>query len=664
MTTKRRMFLISIFFIQLLANCNSIENNFIFNGFNASSLKLDGITSVSSNGLLVLTNATQHTNGHAFFPTPLHFNNKSKSFSTTFVFAMVSKVPYTSGHGLVFLLSPTTNFSTALSSQFFGVLNPNDNGNATNHIFGIEFDTIQDAEFDDIDANHVGIDINSLNSSESHSAGYYDNATGFQNLTLWSGQPMQAWIDYDDDHKQISVTLSNMGAQKPKKPLMFSTVDLVSVILDTMYVGFASATGSFSTSHYILGWSLSTNGVTKPLDYSKLPSLPRIKSKQDSHIRAIALPIALCLFIILLVAAIILIKRYRMKYAEVCEDWEIKYGPSRFPYKQLYDSTNGFEEKGLLGTGGFGRVYKGILPTSKVEVAIKKVSHESRQGMKEFVAEIVSIGTLGHRNLVKLLGYCRRKGELLLVYEYMPNGSLDKYLHDKTKQTLNWTQRFHIIKGVASSLLYLHEDWEQVVIHRDVKASNVLLDSEMNGRLGDFGLARLYDHGIDPQTTHVVGTMGYLAPELAKTGKATTKTDVFAFGAFSLEVVCGRRPIDSVARTEEVVLMDWVLENWKRGALTETMDLRLSVLEGYDSEEVELVMKVGLLCLNPMHVDRPTMREVVQLLEGERDLFDLPESYLSICSLSMVENAGFDDYVNSLSSSTMDGVSVGISQGR
>jgi serine/threonine protein kinase len=134
----------------------------------------------------------------------------------------------------------------------------------------------------------------------------------------------------------------------------------------------------------------------------------------------------------------------------------------------------------LLGIGGFGRVYRGVLPKSRLDVAVKRVSHESRQGIKEFVSEVVSIGRLRHRNLVQLLGYCRRKGELLLVYDYMPNGSLDKYLygHEDDKAPLDWAQRIRIVKGVASGLLYIHEDWEQVVIHRDVKASNVLLDAE------------------------------------------------------------------------------------------------------------------------------------------------------------------------------------------
>ncbi|KAJ4876593.1 L-type lectin-domain containing receptor kinase IV.3 [Raphanus sativus] len=166
------------------------------------------------------------------------------------------------------------------------------------------------------------------------------------------------------------------------------------------------------------------------------------------------------------------------------------------------------------------------MPNTKKEIAVKRVSNQSKQGLKEFVSEIITIGRMSHRNIVPLLGYCRRKEELLLVYDYMPNGSLDKYLYNSSEVTLTWKQRITIIKGVASALFYLHEDWEEVVIHRDIKASNVLLDAEHNGRIGDFGLARLRGHGTDPQTTLVAGTWGYLAPDHVRTGKATTATDV------------------------------------------------------------------------------------------------------------------------------------------
>jgi len=209
-------------------------------------------------------------------------------------------------------------------------------------------------------------------------------------------------------------------------------------------------------------------------------------------------------------------------------------------------------------------VYKGVLPMSGTEVAVKRVSHDSTQGLKEFISEVVSIGHLRHRNLVQLLGYCRRKGELLLVYDYMPNGSLDKYLYgEDDKPLLEWAQRFQIVKDVASGLFYLHEKWQQVVVHRDVKASNVLLDGGMVAHLGDFGLARLYDHGADLQTTHVVGTMGYIAPELSRTGKASPLTDVYAFGTFLLEVTCGRRPSSTPCTTAGSC---WLTGCWSTGA--------------------------------------------------------------------------------------------------
>lgn len=324
----------------------------------------------------------------------------------------------------------------------------------------------------------------------------------------------------------------------------------------------------------------------------------------------IVLPIASATVVLAVGIAVYIFLQRRLRYAEVREDWESAFGPQPFSYKDLYQATKGFSDTNLLGAGGFGSVYKGVLrkPDMDTEVAVKRVSHQSRQGMKEFIAEVASMRRLHHRNLVQLLGYCRRKGELLLVYDHMPNGSLDKYLHDPMpgKGMLEWAQRFHIIRGVASGLSYLHEDWEQIVIHRDVKASNVLLDGEMNGRLGDFGLARLHDHGSDAQTTHVVGTMGYLAPELGHTGKATPSTDVFAFGAFLLEVTCGRRPIEQDERNNRVMLVDWVAEQWRKGSITKAADVRMP--SSFCLDQVSLVLKLGILCCHPLHNARPTMR--------------------------------------------------------
>ena len=221
----------------------------------------------------------------------------------------------------------------------------------------------------------------------------------------------------------------------------------------------------------------------------------------------------------------------------------------------------------------------------------------------------------------------------------MPNGSLDNYLYNQSKVRLNWSQRLRIIKGVASGVVYLHEEWEKVVIHRDIKASNVLLDSEFNARLGDFGLSRLYDHGADPHTTHLAGTIGYLAPEHIRTGKATKYSDVFSFGAFLLEVVCGRRPIGRVGESESLILVDYVFECWKRGNILEAKDVYLGT--NYVSEEVDLVLKLGLLCSHSEPLVRPSMRQIVQYLEKDIPLPDLSSLSLSSSGLTF----GYQEFV-------------------
>lgn len=640
-------------FFFLLKLVASIQDAFTFNGFSGANLSVVGVASVKPDGLLQLTNRTQNVRGQAFYPRPLRFRSASGkpfSFSNTFVFGIIPEVSIVGGNGIAFVISRTTDFSTATASQYFALFNDKNDGNSSNHVFAVELDTVLNPEFKDINNNHVGIDVNGLTSYNSTPAGYYDDNNGlvFRSLTLISDGVMQVWVDFDGEDMRLNVTLAPMGMSKPSKPLLSSTVNLSTLMEDLMYVGFSSSNGGFHTAHYVLGWSFKMNGEAKGLDYANLPLLPVIiSSNGSSKALAIWLPIALVLFMLCVVASVVFVKR-RKKYAELLEDWELEYGPHRFKYRDLFRATKGFREKGLLGAGGFGRVYRGVLPGSKLEVAVKRVSHESRQGMKEFVAEIVSMGQLRHRNLVQLLGYCRRKGELLLVYDFMPNGSLDMFLYDRTKPTLGWAHRFRIIRGVASGLLYLHEDWEQVVVHRDIKASNVLLDREFNGRLGDFGLARLYDHGTDPQTTHIVGTMGYIAPELGRTGKATTATDVFAFGAFLLEVACGRRPVQSL-EGEEKMLIGWILSSWQRGRILDTVDPRLG--EDYCPIEAELVLKLGLLCSNPMPEARPSMRQVVQFLVGDVPLPELPASYQSCGTPSPFQSEGFNSYVKSFCSS-------------
>lgn len=641
------------FFVFLWNPVKPDSNELFFAGFRdaRANLSLNGVAEIQNNGILKLTNDTLRVLGHAFYSSPFRFKNattgKALSFSTSFAFAIVPEYPKLGGHGLAFTISPSKELPKALPSQYLGLLNSTDVGNFSNHVFAVEFDTVQDFEFGDISDNHVGIDINSLASNMSAAASYFDENTGAKtDLNLRSGKRIQAWIDYDSTKTQLTVKLSPYST-KPNSSILTFDVDLSPFLEDSMYVGFSSSTGLLASSHYVFGWSFKlNNGESKPLDLDELPSLPA--PKKNLTVLILIVCMASILFMMFVSGLAFYIIR-KIKNADVIEAWELDIGPHRFPYDELKKATRGFRDKDLLGFGGFGKVYKGTLPKSKTQVAVKRISHGSKQGLQEFVSEISSIGRLRHRNLVQLLGWCRRRGDLLLVYDFMPNGSLDKYLFDEPKRILTWEERFKIIKGVAYGLLYLHEEWEQTVIHRDIKAGNVLLDAELNGRLGDFGLAKLYEHGSNPTTTRVVGTLGYLAPELTRTGKPTESSDVFAFGALLLEVVCGRRPIEPKALPEELILVDWVWEKWRVGAVLDLVDTRLGGV--FDEFEAVVVLKLALMCSNDGPEARPAMRQVVRYLEGE---VALPEVVAPPDGGKKAGGGGgFEDYLHSYPTSSV-----------
>ncbi|KAD2805136.1 hypothetical protein R6Q59_029570 [Mikania micrantha] len=606
----------------------SIQQSFIYNGFkspDSTNLTLTGIANITGNGILKLTNVSSHQIGRGFYPDPIRFKNPGSesalSFSTAFAFSIVPKYLKLGGHGLAFTISTTKEFAGAQPSQYLGLLNVTLNGNASNHLFAVEFDTVQDFEFSDINDNHVGVDINRMKSVNSTRAGFFiDGNSTIQDICLHSGKTIQAWIDYDGVKQQLNVTLS-LFSTKPSTPIMSFPVDLSPVFQDFMYVGFSSSTGVLTSSHYVFGWSFNMTGEAESLDLDLIPSLlPAKKTNKGLAIR-FSVSVFLVFLIIIIAGAVYTIKKF--KNTEVVEEWELDLGPRPFSYTELKDATKGFHEKHLLGFGGSGKVYKGVLPDSRTQIAVKRISRKSKQGPKEFMSEVSTIGRLRHRSLVQLLGWSRNKGEFLLVYDFMANGSLDKYIYssNNSKLILSWDQRFKIINDISSGLLYLHEEWEQTVLHRDIKAGNVLLDSDLNGRLGDFGLAKLYDHGSNPTTTKVVGTLGYLAPELTRTGKPTTSSDVYAFGALLLEVVCGRRPLELKASPEELILVDWVWDKWREGCLLEVVDSRLK--GKYNEVEAAMVLKLGLMCSSDEPSMRPSLRQVVRYLTRE---VPLPES--------------------------------------
>ncbi|KAK4551999.1 hypothetical protein RGQ29_032215, partial [Quercus rubra] len=287
--------------------------------------------------------------------------------------------------------------------------------------------------------------------------------------------------------------------------------------------------------------------------------------------------------------------------------------PFTFSYAELKTATEEFNPANKLGEGGFGPVYKGTLIDGRV-VAVKQLSAASHQGKNQFVTEIAIISAVQHRNLVKLYGCCVEANKRLLVYEYLENKSLDQALFGERSLNLSWSTRYNICLGVARGLAYLHEESRLRIVHRDVKAGNILLDSDLIPKISDFGLAKLYDDNKSHISTGLAGTIGYLAPEYAMRGHLTEKTDVFAFGIVALEIVSGRRNSDSSLEEEKMYLLEWAWQLHENNREVDLVDDRLSE---FNEEEVKQVMGVSFLCTQSSPTLRPSMSRVVAMLLGD-----------------------------------------------
>ncbi|XP_050363577.1 receptor-like serine/threonine-protein kinase SD1-8 isoform X2 [Argentina anserina] len=288
-----------------------------------------------------------------------------------------------------------------------------------------------------------------------------------------------------------------------------------------------------------------------------------------------------------------------------------------FSFSAIKTATDHFAESNKLGEGGYGPVYKGKLLQERQEIAVKRLSKISRQGLEEFKNEVSLICKLQHRNLVRLLGCCIEAEESILIYEFMPNNSLDSFIFDSSKQVLlDWERRVNIIEGISQGLLYLHKYSRLRIIHRDLKTSNILLDCDMNPKISDFGMARIVgDDDIRGQTKRVVGTIGYMSPEYAMDGLFSEKSDVFSFGVIILEVISGKKNIAFfyVDQSQNLLSRAWNL--WKDGNWLGLMDSAL--LDSCSSNEVMRYIQIGLLCVQERAIDRPYMSDVVFMLSNE-----------------------------------------------
>lgn len=293
-----------------------------------------------------------------------------------------------------------------------------------------------------------------------------------------------------------------------------------------------------------------------------------------------------------------------------------------FDFHMILAATNNFANENKLGEGGFGPVYKGKL--YKAQIAVKRLSKVSGQGLQEFKNELLLISKFQHRNLVRLLGCCIYKEEKLLLYEFMPNKSLDQFLFDTTKKgLLDWETRYSIIQGIARGLLYLHRDSTLRVIHRDLKVSNILLDEEMNPKISDFGLARIFGRDDDNETNtrRVAGTIGYMSPEYAMKGVFSVKSDVYSFGVVLLEIVRGKK--NSTYDPESSLgLLPYAWKVWNEDNVMEFVDP--SIRDSCSPAEISRCIIAGLLCVQDKAINRPTMSSIVAILEGGSTDFELP----------------------------------------
>ncbi|EEF31672.1 ATP binding protein, putative [Ricinus communis] len=549
--------------------------------------------------------------GRALYKEPFKLWGKSKkgisrtraSFNSTFVLN-ISPRTNPGGEGVAFILTEDSDLPENSQGQWLGIVNENTNGNSQAKIIGIEFDTRKSFPRD-VDDNHVGLDVNSIYSIR-------QEPLGIHGVDLSAGIDVMVQIQYDGETLILSI------GQQEKNFLFSVPIDLSAYLPEEVFVGFSGSTSNYTELNCVRSWEF----------YSSV-----IKEESSLLWVKIVAPIgaALLIGITFYICRRWKAEKHRPVVADPSIEEEINgssMAPRKFTFKELEKATAKFNSQNMIGKGGFGAVYKGIL--NNEEVAVKRISRESTQGKQEFIAEVTTIGNFHHKNLVKLIGWCYERNEFLLVYEYMPNGSLDKLIFredtaEEQEKTLDWGKRINIILGIAQALDYLHNGCEKRVLHRDIKTSNIMLDSEFNAKLGDFGLARMVKQREQTHhtTRELAGTHGYMAPECFFTARATVETDVYAFGVLLLEVVCGKKPGNQNEQSDyNSRIVCWVWELYRLGRILDAAD-RKSIGVRSD-EEMECVLILGLACCNTNQEQRPSMKIVLQVLTGEAPLPIVP----------------------------------------
>uniref|UniRef100_A0A2P2MUC0 non-specific serine/threonine protein kinase n=1 Tax=Rhizophora mucronata TaxID=61149 RepID=A0A2P2MUC0_RHIMU len=574
-----------------------------------------------------------HSVGRATYSKAVHLWDKASGnladFNTHFSFVINSEGNVTKGSGMAFFLAPNgshipTDSGGGKLALYSAYLKP--------EFVAVEFDTHQ-TEWDPKDlGDHVGIDLSSISSSITCNWTLND---------IRNGGRIETWIVYNSTTKNLSVSVVN-GEESSYTEIVYcylwQKVDLKEYLPEWVTIGFTAASlPTLFELHEVYSWDFSSS-LQLPENLTNDHNQTGPQTPQPAPIFSGSRKNNYLIWIILTVCGILLLllglawffcwsnrTHRRGSPASMDVELENETGPRSFSFEELAAATNNFDDAGMLGRGGFGRVYQGFLSDRNSNVAVKRITPDSQQGLKEYAAEVNTISQLRHRNLVKLIGWCREKEEFLIVYEFMPNKSLYFHLFNNPC-LLTWETRYRIALGLASALSYLQGDCDQCVLHRDIKSSNVLLDSSFNAKLGDFGLARLVEHGHDLATTELLcGSDGYVAPEYIETRKASKETDVYSFGIVALELACGRPAIFKYENNGvkcRKSLVAWVWVQYGSGNILAVADPRLA--QNYIEEEVMRLIVVGLLCAHPSPLRRPSIGEAIDILRGRAQLPVLP----------------------------------------
>ncbi|KAL8524437.1 hypothetical protein ACS0TY_014140 [Phlomoides rotata] len=587
--------------------------------------------------------------GRAFYGNPVRFldqsTNANASFSCSFSFAITNSPSCPFGDGLAFLITSNPAYFSLING-YMGL--PDEihySPEVEESFIAVEFDTSFDPNLEDINDNHIGIDVNRIQSIASV------DVLSRGDVNLKDDKEITSWIEYRDSDKMIQVWVGYSKHTKPQNPVLSVKIDLSNQFKELMNVGFTASNLKGSSVHTINRWRFKTFFGSVP------PSMPldtvekwdtdiEVGSFDDSGSgrRVLCLVLLLAGFIsfAILIAAILVwcvcVVKRRRRARRVCSETILnrfhfnggRMVPEMLSLDEIRLATNGFNQDRIIGEGGSAIVYEGNIPNYGA-VAIKRFNCKNEQSADcsfssiPFNTEFATMaGCLKHRNLVQLQGWCCEGNELVLVYEYMANGSLDKALHNEGnfRTFLTWERRTKIIHGITSALIYLHEECERQIVHRDIKTCNVLLDEEFNAKLSDFGLAEVYRHSFKTREGGLAslpaGTMGYIAPEYAYSGVPSVKADVYSFGVVVLEVLTGRRAVDE----GRVVVTDYVWGLWERGVIIDAADP--SLMGRFDLMEMERMLIVGLCCAHPDCEKRPRMREAARMLKGEAPLPLLP----------------------------------------